>query len=73
MMRLFQSQRFVVEIYDINVRLVQELYNRVFHNGNHELIWNSKSMGSGMYFMQVKANGKEEMRKLILISLLAGI
>ena len=61
-----------VRIYDINGRLVRTLQNRLQYPGKYSLMWDGKrenggSVSSGIYFYQVKSEGVQLVRKMLLL------
>lgn len=59
-------------IYDINGRLVKTLVKENRAAGNYSEAWNAtndlgESVGSGIYFYQIKVNHYREVRKMILL------
>jgi hypothetical protein len=54
-------------IYDVLGRDVVMLVNEVKPAGVYTTVWNAIQMPSGMYFSQLKSNGEEQIRKMILM------
>jgi beta-glucanase (GH16 family) len=63
------SQAAVVElkVFDINGRVVDTLVNKFQNAGLHSFSWDAANVRSGIYFYQIRANGKSETRKCMLI------
>jgi hypothetical protein len=61
-----------VAIYDINGRLVKILLNSTQYPGSYTIQWNgqgegSRTVSSGTYFYQVKSNGIQLVKKMLLM------
>jgi hypothetical protein len=61
-----------VSIYDLNGRLVKTVQNGLQYPGSYSLSWDGKSenggtVSSGMYFYQVKSEGIQLVRKMMMV------
>ena len=61
-----------LRVYDILGREVRELANRIHKRGHHRLTWNGrnnqgKEVTSGIYFYQLKAGGRTQTKRMLLI------
>jgi len=56
-----------IKIYDLNGRLVENLYNGTQNSGNYNITWNASSYSSGIYFVKLQTNQSTITEKLILI------
>ncbi|MGD0037724.1 MAG: T9SS type A sorting domain-containing protein [Bacteroidota bacterium] len=54
-------------IYDLLGRDIVTLVNEVKPAGKYTAVWNASKMPSGMYFGQLKSNGEQQIRKMILL------
>jgi hypothetical protein len=61
-----------LSIYNVKGQLVKTLVNDNFTAGEHTITWNGNdnnndSVASGIYFYKLNANGKSEMKKMLLM------
>lgn len=42
-----------LDIYNINGRLINNMVNGIFENGNYSIIWNPEGLVSGIYFIKI--------------------
>jgi subtilisin family serine protease len=56
-----------LDIIDVSGRKVAHLASGEFEKGNHQVTWNGQNVPKGVYFIRLKAEGKEYQGKLILI------
>ena len=61
-----------VSIYDINGRLVKTVQNGTQYSGSYSVVWDSKdennrTVSSGTYFYQVKSEGVQLVKKMLLV------
>ena len=54
-------------IYNANGQCVDILANKNFTEGNHSYIWNATNFPSGVYFANLRFEGKSKVQKLILM------
>ena len=59
--------RATVRVFDIQGRLVSTVVDRVLSAGNHSYDFDGARLASGLYFMSLKADGKQETRRLSLL------
>ncbi len=64
---LNKAARVQVSVYNAAGQLVAKLLDTQKPAGNYELSWNAASFGSGVYFIQVTANGLVQTRKALLV------
>ncbi len=57
----------ILEVYDINGRLVKELQRYIMEDRYHSVVWNAQSTASGIYFVKLHAGGFLKTQKLMLI------
>jgi len=57
----------LIEIYNIKGQKVTTLVNNRYKSGRHQLTWNAENRSSGIYLMNMKANGVTRHKKLILL------
>jgi hypothetical protein len=53
-------------VYDIRGKEIVTLVNQVQQAGHHTVTFNANNLASGMYIARLKAEGKEQMRKMML-------
>ena len=56
-----------INVYDLQGRLVEKLYNGSQNKGEHKVIWNASSFASGLYFIQMIAGQHQFTNKVILV------
>ncbi len=61
------SSNVELSIYSITEQKVETLVAEQQSSGYHEIEWDASSLASGVYFYRIRADGFEQMRKLILI------
>ena len=57
----------LLEVYDINGRLINELIKDIMDAGYHSVVWNADSYSSGVYFVKMVAGEFISTQKLMLI------
>ena len=57
----------LLDVYDINGRLINELINSNMDAGYHSVIWNADNNASGVYFVKMIAGDYVSSQKLMLI------
>jgi hypothetical protein len=55
-----------VKIYDMNGRLVTTIADKIFNEGRNESMWNADKTDSGIYFLEVRAEGLLKRQKIIV-------
>ena len=53
-------------VYDITGREVESLVTGQMSRGYHEVVWDAKNMGSGVYFVRMEAGDFVQTRKIVL-------
>ena len=56
-----------VSIYDVNGRLVDNLYDSIIAPGYHQLAWHATNKPSGIYFVLLESAGQIKTQKLVLM------
>jgi len=56
-----------VSIYDVNGRLVDNLYDSVIAPGYYQLAWHATNKASGIYFVLLESAGQIKTQKLVLM------
>jgi len=56
-----------LNIFDVNGRLVDNLYDSVIAPGNHQLVWHPTNKASGIYFVLLESAGQIKTQKLVLM------
>ncbi len=54
-------------VYNVAGQKVKVLDDSMFEGGNHSFRWDATNMPNGLYFYTLKANGKSETRKMMLV------
>jgi hypothetical protein len=57
----------ILEVYDINGRIISQLTDNNMKAGSHSVIWNAESHSSGVYFIKMVAGEYTSTQKLILV------
>lgn len=65
------SKTVVVDILDIQGRVIKNIYNNQLGIGTHKLIWNLEDsqgnrVASGVYFLRILCNGKSKTEKIVV-------
>jgi len=63
---LTQSGKVSVKIFDVNGRLVSTLADKMFEEGENEIIWNAAESNAGIYFLQFHSAENLQTEKLIV-------
>jgi len=61
-----QSQKVSLNIFDVNGRLVTTLADKMFKEGENELVWNADGVNAGIYFLKLEIGPYSENKKLIV-------
>ncbi len=56
-----------ITIYDINGKLVNNLFSGIKNPGNYAITWNASGFSSGMYFIKMDTDSYSSVRKCILV------
>ena len=56
-----------IKIYDVMGQEVAELVNDYHEAGSHSIVWNAKSVASGVYYARISAGEFAAMRQLVLL------
>ncbi len=62
-----KSEIISLKIYDINGKLVEELFNNNFSAGSYEAEWNAKNFASGIYFNKVESASFSDTKRMMLV------
>ena len=65
--RLNMPQNIILNIFDMNGRLVTTFENKKFDAGVNELMWNTDNVNAGIYFLRMLTGEKVQTEKLILV------
>jgi len=63
---LLQTGNVSVKIFDVNGRLVSTLADKMFEEGENEIIWNAAEANAGIYFLQFHSAENLQTEKLIV-------
>lgn len=63
---LSQTQKVSLNIFDVSGRLVANLADKMFEEGENEISWNAADVNAGIYFLQMETEAGIENRKLIV-------
>jgi len=64
---LSREGRAIVRVFDVQGRLVSTVVDRRLPAGNHSFDFDGARLSSGIYFMSLKADGKETVRRISLL------
>jgi len=64
---LDRPQRVRVEVFDILGRRIARLLDEYLTSGEHSQTWNGKTVSSGIYYLRLKGEEKQQIRKAVLI------
>jgi Tol biopolymer transport system component len=64
---LYQKEKVVIKIYDINGKEVAVPLNQFLNRGDHRLLWHANGLPSGLYFIQLLTIHSQEKIKAILL------
>ena len=56
-----------LNIFDVNGRLIDNLYDSVIAPGHYQLAWNATNKASGIYFVLLESAGQIKTQKLVLM------
>ena len=56
-----------INIYDLNGRIVDVLYNDQLNYGEHNFVWNASNFSSGIYLLNINAGDKSITTKISLL------
>jgi hypothetical protein len=67
---LSQSQKVLINIYDVNGRMLKTLANEQMQPGLHQLTWDAKdeegnNISAGIYFLRIETKDNSETKKII--------
>ena len=57
----------ILQVYDINGRIISKLIDNKMKAGYHSIVWNSDKCSSGLYFVKMIAGDFIHTQKLILV------
>lgn len=66
-LKIPESANVIVEIYDVNGRLISTLQNGKLPPGEYRVIFNAGSLPSGVYFCRMKSGRTAMTRKIVLL------
>jgi hypothetical protein len=56
-----------LQVFDLNGRLVDLLFEGEIESGIHEFHWNGNNQPSGVYFIKLSSNDHNQTRKMVLL------
>jgi hypothetical protein len=56
-----------LNVYDINGRLIDLVFQGVLEIGTHEFHWNGNNQPSGVYFIKLSSSDYNQTRKMVLL------
>ena len=62
-----ESQEVILQVYNLQGRVIETLVNSNMEAGYHTLQWNADRFGSGMYFVKMHAGNYISTQKLMLV------
>jgi hypothetical protein len=63
---LEQSEKVSLNIFDVNGRLVSTLADKIFEEGENDIVWNAADVNAGIYFLRFETASYSKNRKLIV-------
>jgi len=57
----------LLQVFDLNGRLVETLIDGIISSGEYEIIWNANDKSSGVYFIQLRSGNVVKTQKVILL------
>ena len=63
---LSQTRKVSLKIFDMNGRLVSTLADKIFKEGENELMWSTEKVNGGIYFLQFQSEENQERVKLVV-------
>ena len=64
---LTKSEKVSLKIFDVNGRLVTTLADKIFEDGENEILWDAADVNSGIYFLQFQSGDILKTEKLIVV------
>ena len=61
------SEKISVNIYDLNGKLIETLYNNQLNSGSHTFTWNAEKYSSGIYVVRLKSSASVISTKISLM------
>jgi hypothetical protein len=62
-----RAEQAVLEVFDLNGRLVATLLNRQINAGEHALRFTASSLPNGVYVYRLRVGGMTQQRKLVVL------
>ena len=63
----FNDEKIVMQIFDVNGRLIDSLIDRFHVKGNHQIIWFAEQYPSGIYFIKLTTSSTTNTEKILLL------
>ena len=63
----FNDEKIVLQIFDVNGRLIDSLIDRFHVKGNHQIIWFAEQYPSGIYFIKLTTSSTTNTEKILLL------
>ena len=63
---LSQAGKVSLKIFDLNGRLVSTLADKIFKEGENELMWSTENVNRGIYFLQVQSEEDQGRIKVVV-------
>ena len=61
------SSNVTIEVFNLQGRLIETLYNKELQPGKHRITWNADGLMSGIYFVKMSSNNFNDYKKIILM------
>ena len=62
-----EETRAIINLFDINGRLVVEIADQVYEAGSHSISWHAETISAGLYIIQMQVGTFEASRKVVLV------
>jgi len=62
-----KASNVILTIYNMNGQVVDQLVNQKQEKGFYSVNWNAQNVSTGVYFYQIKADGFQQVKKMLLI------
>ncbi len=63
---LEQSEKVSLKLFDFNGRLIENLADKIFEEGENELAWNTANVNAGLYILQFQSAENLQTEKIIV-------
>ncbi|MDD5765641.1 MAG: endonuclease [Candidatus Marinimicrobia bacterium] len=64
---LEKTEAVIIDIYDIDGKLIDVLYDEKIPKGNHSVVWNPRNLGAGLYLVRFTVNDQSQIKKCVYL------